>query len=79
MLDFGVILNGVLLTLGILWCKEMLGRWRKDLTELRTVDDATDKLAIVLVWGVTAVVVMSVAGFAWNLARLLPRAYWILG
>ena len=55
-INFGMIINAVLLALGIYWCYEMLGRWRSDLDELRTVDDNMARAVIIGLWAITAVI-----------------------
>ena len=68
MLSFGVVTQAVLLVLAIVWCHQMLGRWRSDLQELRSRADSNEKGVIVILWSVTACVlvfaVSSVGGIA---------------
>lgn len=62
-LNFGVVIDAVLMVLGILWCREMFGRWRKDLAEFRSAKDAATRQALVLVWGITALIVVLLLNF----------------
>jgi hypothetical protein len=62
-LNFGLLINAVLMVGGILWCREMLGRWRKDLAEYKTAKDASTRQVIVILWGVTALVVLLLVNF----------------
>jgi hypothetical protein len=63
LLNFGLIVNAVLVALGILWCREMFGRWRKDLAEYRAAKDASTRQALMLLWGITAVIVLLLVNF----------------
>lgn len=64
LLDFGVVWNAVLLVLGILWCREIFGRFAADLEEFRHAEDAAERGAIALWWVVTVVIVLLMANFA---------------
>ena len=63
-LDFGLLINAVLLAFGMYWCYEVIGRWRSDLEELREVDDNLRKAVIVGIWAVTIVIASLVINFA---------------
>ena len=69
--SFGMIINAVLLALGIYWCYEMLGRWRSDLDELRTVDDNMARAVIIGLWAITAVIAFFVINSAVGLIASL--------
>lgn len=68
-LDFGILANAVLVVLGILWCREMFGRWRKDLEEYRTAKDASARQATIILWGATALVVVLLINFFVGILR----------
>lgn len=70
-LNFGVVINAILVAVGILWCREMLGRWRRDLAEIRNPKDPADRQALVFLWVVTAVIVLLLLNFAVGLLRNL--------
>jgi len=64
-LSFGVVLDAILLVLGLVWCREMFGRWRKDLAEFRTAGAGDgSRGALLFLWGVTAIVVLLLVNFA---------------
>ena len=63
LLNFGVVANAALVVLGLFWCREMLGRWRRDLDELRSGSDANARLAIVALWVATAVILVLLITF----------------
>ena len=48
---------------GLLWCREIAGRWGSDLEELRTSTDGAARLSILAVWGLTLVLVGWMASF----------------
>ena len=62
--SFGFIINATLFALGAYWCYEMLGRWRSDLDELRTVDDNMARAVIIGLWAITAVIAFFVINAA---------------
>ena len=55
-LNFGMVVQAVVLVLGIWWCMEMLPRWRDDLGKLRKPDDRADRAVVIILWSITAVV-----------------------
>ena len=55
-LNYDVVASAVLLAFAFLSLREMLGRWRKDLEELRTTDDRTLRFVVVALWGATALI-----------------------
>ena len=73
-LNFGILVNAVLLVLGTLWCREMFGRWHKDIEQYRTAKDASTRQALIIVWGITALIVVfllnSLGGILINLGVL---------
>ncbi len=71
MLNFGIVVNAILLVLGILWCREMFGRWRKDLDEFRSSKEAVDRGVIVFLWVVTALILIAVINFLFAMLRNL--------
>lgn len=71
MLNFGIVVNALLLVLGILWCHAMFGRWRNDLAEFRASKDSTDRAVIATLWIVTALVVVAICNFLVGILRNL--------
>jgi hypothetical protein len=45
---------------GVVWCCEIIGRWREDLKELREVDEPGRKAGIIIVWAITIVIAVAV-------------------
>ena len=68
-LNFGLVINAILVVLGILWCREMFGRWRNDLAEYRGSEDASTRQALIILWGITAVIVVLLLNFFVGLAK----------
>ncbi len=62
--SFGTVIDAILFVVGGYWCYAMLGRWRSDLEELRTVDDNIGRVTIVGLWTFTAVIAFFVINFA---------------
>lgn len=62
-LDFGVVWNAVLLVIGILWCRDVFGRFATDLEEFRQSEDSAERGVIVFWWAVTAVIVLLMGNF----------------
>jgi hypothetical protein len=55
-LDAGTLTRAASIVAGIVWCGQMLRRWRGDLEELRTSADATERAVIVGLWLATLAV-----------------------
>jgi hypothetical protein len=62
-LNFGIVINAILLVLGVLWCREMFGRWRRDLDEFRNTKDASTRQVLIALWVVTAVIAVLLINF----------------
>lgn len=68
-LNFGVVLNAILLVMGGLWCREMFARWRKDLHEYRTTEDASTRHVLIFLWGLTALIALLIVNFVVGILR----------
>ncbi|MFT5291931.1 MAG: hypothetical protein ACI8QS_000944 [Planctomycetota bacterium] len=68
-LSFGLVIDAVLMVLAILWCREMLGRWRSDLSEFRSTNYANTKQVLVGLWVVTAVILLLLVNFFAGILR----------
>lgn len=62
-LNFGLLINAALMVGGVIWCREMLGRWQKDVADYKDAKDASTRQAIVILWAVTALVVLLLINF----------------
>lgn len=51
-----ILAQASLLVFGIWWCVEMMPRWRRDLETLQD-GDPSDRLVVLILWLVTAVIV----------------------
>jgi len=55
--SFGMLIDGILLALGLVWLKAMYGRWREDWDELRRPEtDVIPRLVIIGMWLLTALI-----------------------
>jgi hypothetical protein len=63
------LVQAILFALGIWWCKEILSRWRDDLAKMRQPDDQADRVVIVILWCLTALVLLLCVRFAWNIGE----------
>ena len=54
-----------LLLLGILWCREILGRFHSDLEEFRKTQDTVDKAVILFYWALTVPIMIVMAVIIW--------------
>jgi len=68
-LNFGMLIQAILLVLGIWWCLEILSRWRDDLGKLRKPDDRADRAVVVILWSITAVVAFLCIRFGLTIGR----------
>ena len=66
-LNFGLVVNAVLLVAGLLWCKEIFGRLRSDVDDLKESDDNIQKGVIVFFWVLTIIIVILIINFLWGL------------
>jgi len=73
-LSYGFLLRASLLIAGVWWCKEILGRLRDDLAELKD-PDATRRGVIIGLWAVTAVIMVLIGMFAWSIIANAVRAF----
>ncbi|MBI4658238.1 MAG: hypothetical protein HY735_05205 [Verrucomicrobia bacterium] len=55
----------VLFALGVFWCKQMLPQWREHLREFRDNKDWADRLALLVLWSMTALILFFCIGFVW--------------
>ena len=74
MLSFGLLWRAGMLIAGLWWCKEILGRWREDVEELKA-PDATRRGVILGLWAFTAVVMALIGLFLWGLIANIVRAF----
>ena len=72
---FGVIGTAFLFVFGLWWCKDVIGRFPKDLNEFRTAKRSADKGIIVFFWVLTAGILILVGWFAWGLIGNILRAF----
>lgn len=73
-LSFGVMVDALALVLGVLWCRAMFRRWRKDLDEIRNATDVRDFVVIAALWGITCVVACVVIGTSIGIVRGISAA-----
>lgn len=75
-LDASVLTRAALLVAGIVWCGQMLRRWRSDLEEWRTTADAMARTVILGLWLAT----LAVGGYVvTSLVRILTDVAGALG
>ena len=70
-LTFGVVIDAILFAFGVLWCREMFGRWRNDLAEFRTTKDSSARTVTMILWGATALIVLLLVNFAVGIVRAI--------
>src|SRR5262245_20716904 len=67
-LTSNVIVQAALLVAGLVWCRQMLARWRADLEEFRTTADLPARVGIVLPWLATGVIAVLIVRFVLEIA-----------
>lgn len=67
MLSFGLLVDAILVVLGLIWCKEIIGRRHEDIAFIRETDDNTGKAVIIGLWIVTALILFALINFGWGL------------
>ena len=68
--NYTVVIQAVLLVFGILWCRDVLLRFQKDLAEVKGGSDLTTKGVVVAYWILTIGVAGLIVSFA---AKLIQR------
>ena len=58
LLSTDVATSAVLLVVAFLWLREMIGRWRSDLEELRSTKDGTVRFVVAALWCATFLIVI---------------------
>lgn len=71
--DFGTIITALLLVFGLLWCKEIVGRWRDDVDELRSANK-TRQIVTVGIWLITVGIIFWIVDLVWTLIKHIINA-----
>ena len=74
LLSYGLLWRVGLVIVGVLWCREILGRWREDYGELKLADTAR-RGVIVGLWVVTLVIAGLMAQFIWGIVAMAMHAW----
>ncbi len=53
---FNVFAMAGLYIIGVLWCYEIIRRFREDVKEIREVKEFTRKAAIIFIWAITVII-----------------------
>jgi hypothetical protein len=67
------LVQAILFVLGMWWCKEIFSRWRDDLAKMREPDDKADRAVIVILWSITALILLLCARFALGIGENIVR------
>lgn len=51
------------MAVGVLWCREMLGRWPRDIEAFRKAKDPSTRQVLVALWAMTAVIALLLVNF----------------
>ncbi len=70
-----IALKVALFVAGVIWCKEIFGRWREDVSSLRELKDLVRRGAIVVIWLITLGIIFLMARFVWGIARPLVEMF----
>jgi len=72
--DPGTVFSAILLVAGLYWCKEVYGRWRQDVQELRS-GDRTRQSVIVVIWLLTSGIIVLIVNFVWAIVANIIDAF----
>jgi hypothetical protein len=75
-IGFGDLIKIAILIVGILWCKEIFGRFRSDLAEFKNSKDSTARPVILFFWAITLGFILFALNFVWGLVK---RFIWPMG
>jgi hypothetical protein len=73
MLTPGLVLQAVLFVGGLVWCQQMLRRWRSDLEEFRTSTDLPTRAGIAVPWLATGVIALMAVDFVVEIVGRFSR------
>lgn len=71
--DFDMVINAFLFVFELLWCKEIVGRWRDDVDELRS-GSITRQIVTVGIWLITLGIIFWIVGLVWTLIKNIINA-----
>ncbi len=74
MFGLGALIQVGMLIAGCWWCKEILGRFRSDVVEIRS-GDWTQRSVVALIWAVTGVVLYWICSFVLHVATNAYHAW----
>lgn len=71
--DFGMVISAFLFVFGLLWCKEIVGRWRDDVDELRS-GSRIRQIVTVGIWLITVGIIFWIVDLVWTLIKNIINA-----
>ena len=74
LLSSNVLVNAVLLVLSGVWCKKVFARIPRDVAKFQA-QDWSDKTPIVVIWVVTAGLLLWILGAAWSVAASILSGF----
>ncbi len=74
MFGLGALIQVGMLIAGCWWCKEIFGRFRSDVVEIKS-GDWTQRSVVVLIWAVTGVVLYWICSFVLTVAMNAYHAW----
>ncbi len=57
--------------LGLLWCYEVIGRFREDIQEIRELKEITRKSAVIFIWAITVIIAIVLIVFSFVIIKNL--------
>ena len=73
MLNFGVAIKAILLVLGFLWCKDVIGKLPADIQTIKEGADKAEKHVVIFYWVITAGIMAAMGYFLWGLISVFIR------
>ncbi|MCH8851806.1 MAG: hypothetical protein IID41_04050 [Planctomycetes bacterium] len=74
MFGLGALIQVGMLIAGCWWCKEIFGRFRSDVVEIKS-GDWTQRSVVLLIWAVTGVVLYLICSFVLHVATNAYHAW----
>ena len=74
MFGLGALIQVGMLIAGCWWCKEIFGRFRSDVVEIKS-GDWTQRSVVLLIWAVTGVVLYLICSFVLHVATSAYHAW----
>jgi len=68
-----------LYVLGVVWCYQVIGRFREDVQEIREVKEGARRGAIIFIWVLTVIIAVVLIGYGLAVMRQMASLFRVFG